>query len=333
MIIVTGGAGFIGANLVKGLNTAGRHDILVVDNLEQTEKVKNIACLDIADFMDKRDFLDQLSDRGSFPKIDAIFHQGACSDTMVSDGRYVMANNFDYSKRLLEYCGRESVPLIYASSAAVYGTNQRFAENDGNEAPLNAYAYSKHLFDIYVRQRWDRMTCQVVGLRYFNVYGPMEAHKGRMASMAFHFFNQFQSTRQVRLFRGTDGVADGEQRRDFVSVADVVAANLHFLKHPESSGIFNIGTGVSRSFNDLAMSVINACLQAKGQTPLGLDGAKRRGYIHYFDMPVALEGKYQNFTEADLSHLRAGGFDHHFKTLEEGVADYVNDLSSTHDAA
>src|SRR5690606_46972 len=253
MYVVTGGAGFIGANVVAALNARGLRDILVVDELAEADKFRNLVDLDIADYLDKREFLALMQAPRGRARIKAVFHQGACSDTMERDGAYMMQNNYEYSKSVLHYCQARRVPLIYASSAAVYGAGRVFREERAHEAPLNVYGYSKFLFDQYVRRLLPKKTAPIVGLRYFNVYGEREAHKGRMASVAFHHFNQFRHDGKVRLFEGSDGYGPGEQRRDFISVEDVAAVNLWFLDHPKRSGIFNVGTGRSQPFNDVAL--------------------------------------------------------------------------------
>lgn len=308
MIIVTGGAGFIGSNIVKALNERGRRDILVVDDLQDGTKFKNIVDCDILDYVDKDDFISQVNAGGWKHLPDVIFHNGACSTTTEWDGRYMMATNYEYSKSLLYYCTSARVPYIYASSAATYGASTVFREEPAYEAPLNVYGYSKLLFDNYVRRTMQRTTSQVVGLRYFNVYGPREQHKGSMASVAFHLNNQLLETGKVRLFEGCDGYGDGEQRRDFIYVGDVVAVNLWLWEHPTKSGIFNLGTGRSQPFNDVAKAVI---------------AHHRRGEIDYIPFPDHLRGRYQSFTEADMSRLRAIGYDAPFKTVEEGVAEYL----------
>lgn len=321
--IVTGAAGFIGANIVKALNERGETDIICVDNLAHADKFRNLVDCDIADYIDKQDFLDMLLDGAWEGEIAAIFHEGACSDTMETDGRYMMDNNYRYTVTLFEHCQAEDIPLLYASSASVYGSGPVFREERRYEAPLNVYGYSKFLFDQYVRRRLRELGAQVVGLRYFNVYGPREGHKGRMASVAYHFFNQYMQDGRVRLFQGSDGYGDGEQRRDFVSVEDVVKVNMYFLDHPEYSGIFNVGTGRSQTFNDVAVATVNACRQAQGQEPLTLNELKAQGIIEYMPFPEALKGKYQSFTEADISSLRNVGYDAPFLDVEEGVARYV----------
>lgn len=324
--VVTGAAGFIGSNLVRALNQRGETDIIAVDNLSRADKFRNLAGCEIADFIDKRDFVVQLT-AGEFEgAIEAILHQGACSDTMETDGRYMMENNYRYSVALLDYCQEEEVPLLYASSASVYGAGKVFRELREFEAPLNIYGYSKFLFDQVVRRRLPDADSQVAGFRYFNVYGPNEAHKGRMASVAFHFFNQFRSGKRVKLFQGRDGYADGEQKRDFISVEDVVEVNMHFLERPELSGIFNLGSGRSQSFNDVAVATVNACLRAEGQAALTLEQMRAANMIEYIAFPDALKGKYQSYTEADNSMLRRAGCAHSFLTVEEGVSRYCEQL-------
>ena len=323
MIIVTGGAGFIGANIVYGLNQRGVDDILVVDNLENADKVKNLSRLSIADYMDKHEFYEFMAKGGEFSDVAAVFHEGACSDTMATDGRYVLHNNFTYSKLLLQFCIKHNAQYIYASSASVYGDGNTFKEAPEYESTLNAYAYSKLLFDNYVRKQ-PSLPIQCVGLRYFNVYGKMEQHKGRMASVAWHFRNQFEKDGQVKLFEGTGGYADGEQRRDFVSVEDVVKVNFHFLDHADVSGIYNVGTGVCQSFNDVALAVIGS--RSSDNSPMTLQAAITDNMIGYIPMPHALHGKYQSFTEADLNNLRSTGYKENFLTVQQGVALYMEQL-------
>jgi ADP-L-glycero-D-manno-heptose 6-epimerase len=321
-LIVTGAAGFIGSNLVRALNARGITDIVAVDNLKRAEKVANLADLEIADFVDKQDFIDMI--RGGLEgEFDAVLHQGACSDTMETDGRYMMENNYRYSLDLMDWCQQRSIPFIYASSASVYGAGPKFSESRANEAPLNVYGYSKFLFDQVVRRRLASRTAQIAGFRYFNVYGPREAHKARMASVAFHFANQYRADGRVKLFEGSGGYGPGEQIRDFVSVEDVVKVNLHFLDHPEASGIVNVGTGRAQSFNDVAVATINAVRKSRGEAPLALDALRRDGVIQYVPFPAALIGKYQSYTQADLTALRALGYKAPFLTVEEGVSRYV----------
>jgi ADP-L-glycero-D-manno-heptose 6-epimerase len=326
--IVTGAAGFIGANLVKALNARGVTHIVAVDDLTHGERFVNLADCVIEDYLDKDELLELLA-RGAFNgALTAVLHQGACSDTTESNGRYMMQNNYRYSRRLLEYCAAQKAPLIYASSAAIYGGNAAFRETPEFEKPLNVYGYSKHLFDQFVRRHAAGWPAQVVGLRYFNVYGPREQHKGRMASVAFHFFNQYRASGKVRLFEGTAGYAHGEQRRDFVSVEDVVKVNLWFLDHPRTSGIYNCGTGNARSFNDVAAAAVNAVRRARGEAELSLAGMQAQGLIEYIPFPRDLAGKYQSYTQADLGALRAAGYAEPFLTVEHGVARYCEALST-----
>ncbi len=314
MIIVTGGAGFVGSNIVAALNARGERDILVVDNLKNGRKMKNLADLSIADYMDKQDFLKRIESEYDFGSVEAVFHQGACSSTTEWDGCYVMANNYNYSKALLHWCLREEAQFLYASSASVYGLGEAgFREDRACELPINMYAYSKFQFDQYVRGLDRSGRTQVVGFRYFNVYGPRETHKGSMASTAFHFNNQIKQEGEARLFGGTDGYGDGEQRRDFVYVEDCVAVNLWFYDHPEAQGIFNLGTGRSQSFNDVAQAVC---------------AWHGTGTIRYIPFPEHLKGAYQSFTEADIAALRQVGYVAPFKTVEEGVAAYLDWLNA-----
>ncbi|NNM82560.1 MAG: ADP-glyceromanno-heptose 6-epimerase [Burkholderiales bacterium] len=325
-IIVTGAAGFIGSNLVKGLNDRGITDIIAVDNLKNPAKFKNLIDCEIADYFDKNEFIEMI-ESGSFKGgATAILHQGACSDTMESDGRYMMENNYRYSMTLLDHCQRQGISFIYASSASVYGSGEVFQESREFEGPLNVYGYSKFLFDQIVRKRMAKKSAQIAGFRYFNVYGPRETHKGRMASVSFHFFNQFREKGSVKLFEGCAGYGNGEQRRDFVSVEDVVKVNLHFLDHPEISGIYNVGTGASEPFNNVAVATINACLKQEGKAPLTLAEMKENGMIEYIPFPEGLKKQYQSFTEADIGSLRRAGYAAPFYSVEEGVSRYVGHL-------
>lgn len=318
MIVVTGGAGFIGSNLVKRLNDRGEHNIVVVDDLTDGGKFRNLVDCRIRDYWDKQTFIERVqANRDLDEPPSVVFHQGACTVTTEWDGRYMMQNNFEYSKTLLEYCLAREIRFIYASSAAVYGSGAVFREEPDCEAPLNPYGYSKLLFDQYVRQRSSTANCQVVGLRYFNAYGDREDHKGTMASMAYHFRRQLLDKGVLRLFEGSDGYAHGEQRRDFVYVFDIVSVNLWFLDNPDRSGIFNVGTGRSQSFNELAGAVI---------------GCYGRGSIEYIPFPDKLRGHYQSFTEADITRLRGAGYEASFTDVGEGVADYVSRLDRQHAA-
>jgi len=327
-IVVTGAAGFIGSNIVKALNARGESDILAVDDLQQGDKFRNLVDCDIADYFDKDEFLSRLSDGDFDDDITAIFHQGACSDTMESDGRYMLANNYRYSVSLLQHCQNADIPLLYASSAAVYGAGPTFREERACEAPLNVYGYSKFLFDEYVRKILPDRTAPIVGFRYFNVYGPREAHKGRMSSVIWHFMNQYRATGKVQLFEGSGGYAAGEQRRDFVSVDDVVKVNLSFLDHGERSGIFNLGTGKATTYNAVAAATINACRLAANEPTLSFDALHRAGAIEYIGFPHGLGEKYQSFTEADLTRLRAAGYRDSMQTVADGVAKSVAALLS-----
>ncbi len=320
--VVTGAAGFIGSRLVAALNRAGISDILAVDDLENGAKARNLAGVEIEDYLDKREFLSQIETGRLDGAVEAVFHQGACSDTMETDGRYVMENNYAYSKALFDWCQEDEVPFIYASSAAVYGAGREFAEARENENPLNVYAYSKFLFDQYVRKRIEGRNAQVAGLRYFNVYGPNEAHKGRMASVAFHAFNQFRAGGRVKLFEGGGGYGDGEQQRDFVHVDDAAAVNLFLLDNRDVSGIFNCGTGRAQTFNDVAVAVINAV----NGSDFSAEELTQKEMIEYIPFPETLVGKYQSYTQADLTQLRAAGCQHEFMPVEEGVAAYVREL-------
>lgn len=311
MIVVTGGAGFIGSNLVRGLNAMGRDDIVVVDDLSEGRKFTNLLGARILDYWDKYEFAERL-DHGLPEVPDAVFHQGACAVTTEWDGRYMMENNYRYSVELLHYCLEQDVPLIYASSAAVYGKSEKFVEEaETEERPLNVYGYSKLLFDRYVRRELQGISTQVAGLRYFNVYGPGERHKGPMASVAHHLNEQLGTDGKLHLFGAHDGYEAGEQRRDFIYVEDVVAVNLWLLEHPGVSGIFNVGTGASATFNELAEAVI---------------AWHGRGEIEYIAFPDSLKSSYQSYTQADLAALRGAGYDAAFRDVRAGVGAYFDAL-------
>jgi ADP-L-glycero-D-manno-heptose 6-epimerase len=312
MIIVTGGAGFIGSNLVRGLNLLGEKDIVVVDDLSDGHKFANLVDCDITDYQDLETFRRQLA-AGLTTTPRCIFHQGACAVTTEWNGRFMMDVNYTYSRELLDYCLAEGVPLIYASSAAVYGAGERFVESPETERPLNVYGYSKLLFDQAVRRCLGSAQSQIVGLRYFNVYGPGEAHKGSMASVAFHLNRQIIEHGEARLFEGSHGYADGDQRRDFIYVDDVVAVNLWFYAHRGRSGIFNVGTGRAETFNALADAVI------------AWHGTGRKRYIPF---PDGLEAAYQSYTQADIAALRRAGYAAEFMDVAAGVRAYLDRLAA-----
>lgn len=304
--LVTGAAGFIGCNVVKALNDRGHADVVAIDDLTIGDKFRNLRDRTIADYLDHRDFRDRIRrDLDPWGDVAAVLHQGACADTTESDGRFMMDNNYEFSKEILDWCVKRRIPLVYASSASVYGNGTTCVEEPSRERPLNVYAYSKLQFDRYVRRRMAGLESTVVGLRYFNVYGPREHSKGRMASMVHQLWQQLSRYGVCRLFEGTGGYGDGEQRRDFVAVGDVAAVNLHFATSPKPvQGIFNCGTGASRSFNEIARTLI------------GLLGG---GRIDYVPFPESLAGKYQSFTEADVTRLRAAGYQAPMTRLEDGI--------------
>lgn len=318
MIVVTGAAGFIGSNIIKGLNAAGYDNILAVDELTDGHKFKNLAAVHYMDYQDCEDFLEKIKEKSAFSeKIEAIFHQGACSTTTEWNGRYMMRNNYDYSKQLLHYCLEGKIPFIYASSAAVYGASTVFDDRATQQLPINVYGYSKWQFDCYMRSLLAQMQSPVIGMRYFNVYGPHEQHKGTMASVAFHFMNQLNASGEVKLFVGMEGYADGEQLRDFVFVDDIVKVNLWFFekakKLPDLRGIFNVGTGQACTFNAVAKTLIRL---------------KGKGKICYVPFPEHLKGVYQSYTQADISSLRQIGYHEPFTALEEGLERYYRYYSA-----
>ena len=325
-VVVTGAAGMIGSNLVRGLNAIGIDDVIAVDDLTDGPKYRNLLGAEVSDYFDKSEFYARFAN-GEFGKVDVVFHEGACSDTMEHDGRFMLDTNYRCSKGLLDACQAQGTRLLYASSAATYGGSASFVETPEFERPLNVYGYSKLLFDNVVRRMLPRRTTQVVGFRYFNVYGPREQHKGRMASVAFHHVNQFRETGKVRLFGEYGGYGPGQQSRDFVFVNDVVAVNLWFLQHPEQSGVFNLGTGLAQPFNDVALATVNAARALKGEAALPLDTLVAQGLVEYIPFPEALVGKYQSFTQADLSQLRATGCDHGFADVATGVKAYIDWLA------
>ncbi len=314
MIVVTGSNGFIGSNLIKGLNEIGYKDIIAVDDQDDPELKENITHCDVQDFLSIDEFINLIRNNEiEGTKIRAIFHQGACSNTMEWDADFLYKNNLLCSKELLNFSQKTKTPLIYASSASVYGAGKIFKESVEYENPINLYAYSKFKFDQLVRQELIKSESQIVGLRYFNVYGPQEQHKGTMASVAFHFHNQLKDNEEINLFEGSEGYDDGEQRRDFIYVEDVVKVNLWFLKNQKVSGIFNVGTGKSQTFNEVAHSVINW---------------NKRGKINYVPFPKKLKGAYQSYTQANISKLREAGYKDEFLNVQEGVKKYLDRLES-----
>ncbi len=316
MIIVTGGAGFIGSNLIKLLNQAGHTNIVVVDDLTDGTKFANLVDLDIADYMDKDEFIARVVAGDPFAEwneIEVIFHEGACSATTEWNGKFVMEVNYDYSKHLLHFCIDRGIPFLYASSAATYGgRNDNFIEDRRFEQPLNVYGYSKFLFDEYVRRLLPTTNSQIVGLKYFNVYGPREQHKGSMASVAFHLNNQMKDGQNPKLFEGCDGFGNGGQTRDFVYVEDVCKVNLWFWKNGGKSGIYNCGTGRAEPFLNVAEAVVKH---------------HGRGQVEFIPFPEHLKGRYQSYTQADLTKLRATGCDVQFRSVAEGVAEYMEWLN------
>ena len=312
MIVVTGSNGFIGSNLIKGLNNLGHTDIIAIDDHSNPELKENITHCEISDYLEIQEFFDQVkTKRFDNQNIEAIFHQGACSNTMEWDSEYLYKNNLLYSKELLKLANRIKIPFIYASSASVYGDGSEFEESIENENPINLYAYSKFKFDQIVRQELKKNETQIVGLRYFNVYGPQEQHKGNMASVAYHLHNQLKDNDKIKLFEGSHGYGNGEQRRDFIYVDDVVKVNLWFLKNKKISGIFNLGTGRSQTFNDVANAVIDW---------------NKKGTIEYIEFPEKLLDAYQSFTQADITKLRKVGYEEEFLSVQEGVFRYLNSL-------
>ena len=326
-VVVTGAAGMIGSNLVLGLNKIGIDDVIAVDDLTDGPKYRNLLGASISDYFDKSEFYTRFA-KGELGRIDAVLHQGACSDTMEHNGRFMLDTNYRCSKDLLDACQAQGTRLLYASSAATYGGSASFREEPEFERPLNVYGYSKLLFDNVVRRMLATAKTQVAGFRYFNVYGPREQHKARMASVAFHHFNQFRETGKVKLFGEYGGYAPGEQSRDFVFVDDVVAVNLWFLQNPGKSGIFNLGTGRAQPFNDVAVATVNAARILKGELALSQSELVKQGLIEYIEFPQALVGKYQSFTQADLTRLRAAGCSHAFADVSTGVSSYVHWLAS-----
>lgn len=315
MLLVTGGAGFIGSNIVASLNEAGRSDIVVNDTLGTDGRWHNLAKHQIADFVQPHELGGWLEGR----KLDAVIHMGAISDTTVLDGDLVMQTNFRLSLTLLDWCTRTQTPFIYASSAATYGNGEQgFSDDDRPEhlqslRPMNLYGWSKHLFDqalIARKLRGEKLPPQWAGLKFFNVFGPNEYHKGKMASVLSKIFDEARAGRAVRLFKShKPGIADGDQRRDFIYIDDVVAVVRWFLDSPRISGLFNVGTGHARSFREM----IEAMFAALNRPP----------NIEYIDTPESIRGQYQYFTQSEVGRLRAAGYNAGFTPLEEAVNRYV----------
>lgn len=331
-VVVTGAAGMVGSNLVHGLNAIGIDDVIAVDDLTEGVKFRNLLGARLSDYFDRNEFYDRFA-LGELGRIDAVFHEGACSNTMEHDGRYMLETNYRCSKDLLDICQSQGTRLLYASSAATYGDSTVFREAPEHERPLNVYGYSKLLFDNIVRRLLPTARSQVVGFRYFNVYGPREQHKGRMASVACHHFGELRETGRVKLFGEYGGYGPGQQTRDFVFVDDVVAVNLWFMRHPERSGIVNVGTGRAQPFNDVAHATINASRALRGEPPLSLEQQVSRSLIEYEPFPQALVGKYQCRTQADLTSLRASGCDVQFADVATGVRRYAEWLNAASSAA
>ncbi len=338
-IVVTGAAGFIGSNIIAGLNARGISNIIAVDELTQGDKFRNLADLQIADYVDADTFYTRFAQE-YYGKVEAVFHEGACSDTMEHNGKYMMQNNYETTKQLFSAAQAQGTRLLYASSAATYGGSDTFKESPECEKPLNVYGYSKLLFDQYARRtlgaHLENAKTQVVGFRYFNVYGPREQHKGRMASVAFHQFHQFNKEGKVKLFGEYGGYGPGAQMRDFISVDDVVAVNLWFFDHPSTSGIFNLGTGRAQPFNDVARAVVSSLLSSSGPAtaraasaiPDDAAALADSKLIEYVPFPDALRGKYQCYTQADITALRAAGCDYVFADVDTGVRRYVRWLQA-----
>ena len=316
MIIVTGGAGMIGSNIVSALNKLGLKDIIIVDNLKDGRKLFNLNDLDFLDYIDKEDFLELIKKDHIFGDVKTVFHEGACSKTTEWDGKYLMLNNYEYSKILLNWCISNKYQFIHASSASVYGLGEYgFIEEIKYEKPINPYAFSKFFFDQYIRKKLKSTKTQIVSLRYFNVYGPRESHKNEMASTIFHFHNEFKKNNFCKLFEGNNGYKNGEQMRDFIYVEDCVDVNLWFMKNPNKSGIFNVGTGKAETFNSVAKNIINWHKENRNAN---------KSSIYYVPFPKHLIGSYQSYTKAEIRKLREVGYSKEFNSLKEGINKYLN---------
>ena len=312
MIIVTGSNGFIGSNLIKTLNSLGFKNILAVDDSTLENQI-NISDCDVEDSISIKEFSKKLNKGTLQKKVDYIFHQGACSDTTEWDCDFLLKNNFYFSKDILEFCLQNTIPLVYASSASVYGNEGNFKEERENERPINLYAYSKYIFDQLVRSNLNKLSSQVVGLRYFNVYGPRESHKKNMASVAFHMHQQLSKGKDIELFGEYDGFKAGKQSRDFIYVDDVIDVNIWFMRNQNASGIFNVGTGKSQTFDEVADAVIKW---------------NKKGKISYIPFPENLKGSYQSYTQADISKLRECGYEKPFRDVQSGVKSYLDNFST-----
>ena len=315
MIIVTGGCGMIGSNIVLALNKIGIKNILIVDDLSDGRKFFNISDLDFEDYIDKEAFLNLIKNDYNFGKVELVFHQGACSSTTEWDGKFLMNNNYEYSKILLKWSQKINARFIFASSASVYGLGVNgFTENINCEKPINPYAFSKLCFDNYLRKIINKANTQIVSLRYFNVYGPRENHKDKMASTILHFHNQIKKENNCKLFKGIDGYKNGEQMRDFIFVEDCADINLWFMKNETNSGIFNVGTGKAMSFNNVAENVLKWHK---------IQNKKFNGGIEYIEFPEELKGFYQNYTKANINKLRSIGYKKEFTSLNQGIIKYI----------
>jgi ADP-L-glycero-D-manno-heptose 6-epimerase len=325
MIIVTGGAGFIGSALIAALNKRQITDILVVDHLGTDEKWKNLRNLSFADYVEKDDFLEMVIENKLSGHIEAVFHLGACSSTTENNASYLIKNNYEYSKLLAQWVQHRqggNIRFIYASSAATYGDGSAGFSDDEDKIdglkPLNMYGCSKHLFDLWTRR--TGLLKKIVGLKYFNVFGPNEYHKADMRSFVLKAFEQINATGKVRLFKSCKGeYADGEQVRDFIYVKDAVDMTLFFFDNPKIAGLYNIGAGNARSWNDLVKAVFAAMGKKPNPVPSGVEG------IEYIDMPESIRNQYQYYTCADTTKLRKAGYKKPIKDLESTVAEYVRD--------
>jgi ADP-L-glycero-D-manno-heptose 6-epimerase len=323
-IIVTGGLGFIGSNIVNFLNKKGINDILIVDNFNINSKFKNILDCQYNDLISISEFEIGMSNN-FFKEYDIIIHQGACSDTMEVDGQYVFKNNYTYSRKLLEFCLYNNIRLIYASSAAVYGNSKKFKEIVQNEKPINIYGFSKLCFDNYVRSKIPHNNTQIAGLRYFNVYGPKENLKGRMSSIIYQLFRQQQENKQMYLFGETKNYSAGKQERDFIYIDDILNFNWFLINNPSVSGIFNAGTGEANTFFHVANSIFEALTNNKNNNTRNIE-EKQKPNIKFIKFPDKLIGKYQEHTKADINAIRKHGFNYHFPSISDSIKKYINYL-------